>query len=123
MIRRLCAPLLVAAALASSGCNLSRVKYDNVVKLDPTNRPTVTLEIDPPKKDQEVAIEVSSDQTINVEVVLDKNKGKSKPLAYRTNTKTFNETVTIPANEKFSIVLSLPGPTPAQVAVKANSVN
>jgi len=109
-------------ALALAGCNNSKLKYEGNFKLDP-GQPSRSLEIDAPKKDQKVAIEISASEPVSVEVVLDKDKGKSKPRAMRTNTKSFNEVVDIPANEKFMIVVSLAGQKEAQVTVKANNAN
>lgn len=102
------------------GCNLSKVHYDNTVRLEP-GRP-VTLELDAPKKTQVVNIEVSAGETIDVEVVLDKDRGKSKPLMRKSDIKSTSGNVEIPAGERFSITLTLRSPKGTEVSVKANSV-
>jgi hypothetical protein len=72
--------------------------------------------VDPPKKEQKVAIVMTADQPVGVMVVLEKDipgkdiekydPAKTPPLASEKPNKTASLVVTIPANETFYVVFS-----------------
>jgi hypothetical protein len=106
---------LFFALLGLVGCN-SKVRYDGAFKLEPGG--ARTLEVDAPKDDQKVNIEVSSGEAVSMVVAT-----KSKELARRSGQVKISEAVDVPAGQKFTIKISLDGSKPTDVTVKARSVD
>jgi len=111
---------ILAFVFSLSGCNMGKVRYDNTVRLE-TNR-SYTIPFSGPAKDSQVAIEASAPESFNIEVVFDENIGKSKPLAFKSDTRSYGGTVVIPAGKPFSIILTSRSAKETQVTVRANGV-
>jgi hypothetical protein len=105
--------------LGFSGCQ--RLRYETSFKLEPGRSNTLTVE--GPKKEQTVNVDVSAGETVDVEISLQKDQGKGKPLKRRSDVKSITETVQIPAGESFVIVVTSRSPKPTEVTVKAKSVD
>jgi hypothetical protein len=120
-------PVLVVVVLA--GC--SKVHEQRSFTLKPYGGNT--LSITAPVSEQKVTVGVTSDQPINVWVLLEKNvpqgdKGDLDPekmtegvLAKELSTKAANLEVTVPAKEAFQIYVVNPSTKSAEVTVKVDS--
>ncbi len=111
---------LLFATASVVGCDTGKVSYNNTIRL-PANSP-YTINLNGPTKDQKVTVEASAQESFNIEVVLDENVGKNKPLALGTDKRSFGQTVVVPAGKKFSVFLKNQSNKETQVTVKANSV-
>ena len=120
----------VLAALAVAGC--SKVHEQRSFSLQP--RGGNTLSISAPLSEQKVNVAVTSDQPVDVWVLLEKDvpQGdkdyfdpdtamKTGVLAKEKNTKEATLQATIPGKEKYQVYVSNPGTKPASVTVKIDS--
>jgi hypothetical protein len=120
----------VLAALALAGCSKIHEQRSFVVAPQGGN----TLSISAPVSEQKVTIAVSSDQPVNVWVLLEKDVPpgdrndfdpnthmKSGILAEAKNAKDTSLQATIPAKEKFQVYVNNTGGKTANVTVKIDS--
>ena len=122
--------LSVYALVLLAGC--SKIHESRSFNVEP--RGGNTLSISAPLSEQKVKVAVTSDQPVNVWVLLEKdlptgNKDdfdpdkamKSGVLAKEKNTKDVTLNATIPAKEKYQIYVTNPGNKTASVTVKVDS--
>jgi uncharacterized protein YcfL len=121
--------LIPLALLALAGC--SKIHEQRTFTLAPLGGNT--LSISAPVSEQKVTVVVSSDQPINVWVLLEKDippgdKGDVDPekmtsgvLAKEKNTKDTTLSATVPAKEKYQVYVVNPGSKSASVTVKVDS--
>ena len=122
-------PVPLLALLALAGC--SKIHEQRSITIPP--RGGNTLSITAPLSEQKVKVAVTSDQPVNVWILLEKDvpKGdkddfdpdtmKEGVLAKEKNTKDATLTATIPGKEKYQVYVSNPGTKPASVTVKIDS--
>src|SRR5262245_2821369 len=120
----------VLAVLVLAGC--SKIHEQRTFAVAPGGGNT--LSISPPVSDQKLAVVLSSDQPVNVWILLEKDlpsgdkdnfdpdaQMKSGVLAKEKNTKDVTLSATIPAKEKFQVYVSNTGNKTANVTVKIDS--
>ena len=117
------------ALLALGGC--SKIHEQRAFSLAPLGGNT--LSISAPVSEQKVTVVVTSDQPVNVWVLLEKDvpagdKGDLDPekmtggvLAKEKNTKDITLQATVPAKEKYQVYVVNPGSKAANVTVKVDS--
>ena len=118
------------AVLVLAGC--SKIHETRPFTLKPLGGNT--LSISAPLSEQKIKVAVTSDQPVNVWVLLEKDlpseskddfdpdkSMKSGILAQEKNTKDATLNATIPAKERFQIYVNNPGSKPASVTVKVDS--
>jgi len=118
------------AVLVLAGC--SKIHESRSFNLEPLA--TNTLSISAPLSEQKVKVAVTSDQPVNVWVLLEKDipagskddfdpdkSMKSGILAKEKNAKDATLNATVPAKEKYQIYVSNPGSKAASVTVKVDS--
>ena len=111
---------LVLLVIGAAGCNRGSIlNKEEVVEVSPGE--IKYLNIDPPKKDQKVKVQFSSPEPVTVEVTLGSDDKQGKSLAQKNNSKEDTIEVTVPANEKFCVVLS--GNKKTKITVKLNNVD
>jgi hypothetical protein len=121
-------PVLALVALA--GC--SKIHEQRSFTLDPFAGNT--LSISAPLSEQKVKVVVSSDEPVNVWILLEKDvpagekdqfdpdaKMKTGILAKEKDAKEATLTATVPAKEKYQVYVTNPGSKPAAVTVKVDS--
>jgi hypothetical protein len=121
-------PVLAVVALA--GC--SKIHEQRSLTVAPLGHNT--LSITAPVSEQQLTVVVSSDQPVNVWILLEKDippgekddfdpdvNMKSGVLAKEKNTKDITLSATIPAKEKFQVYVNNTGSKPASVTVKIDS--